>query len=109
MTAFSLLDLEAVVAARAGADPAASYTAGLLAGGVERAAKKLGEEAVEAVIAAVAGDRAALVAETADLLFHLLVVLRARDIPVQDALDELERRTARSGIEEKASRGREKP
>ena len=104
--AFTLTDLEAIVTERAATDPAASYTAGLIAGGVERSAKKLGEEAVEAVIAAVAGDRAALVAESADLLFHLLVVLRAHDICVQDVMDELERRTARSGIEEKASRGR---
>ena len=104
--AFSLLDLEALVAARAGADPAASYTAGLLAAGLPRSAKKLGEEAVEAIIAALAGDRGELVGESADLLFHLLVVLRARDIPVQEVMDELERRTARSGIEEKASRGR---
>lgn len=103
---FTLLDLEAIVAERAAADPAASYTAGLLAGGIERAAKKLGEEAVEAVIAAVAGDRTALVAESADLLFHLMVVLRAHDISVQDVMDELERRTALSGLDEKASRGR---
>ena len=104
--AFTLADIEAIVAARAGADPAESYTAALLAGGMERAAKKLGEEAVEVVIAAVAGERGALVAEGADLLFHLLVVLRGRDVPVQDVLDELERRTGRSGLEEKASRGR---
>lgn len=104
--AFTLEDLEALVAARAEADPATSYTAALLAGGVERAAKKLGEEAIESVIAAVAGERDALVAEGADLLFHLLVVFRARGIAVQDVLDELERRTARSGLEEKASRGR---
>ena len=103
---FTLLDLEALVAERAAADPAASYTAGLLKGGIERAAKKLGEEAVEAVIAAVAGDRAALVAESADLLFHLMVVLRAHDICVQDVMNELEQRTARSGLAEKASRSR---
>jgi phosphoribosyl-ATP pyrophosphohydrolase len=104
--AFSLLDLESVIAARAGADPAASYTAGLLAAGPQRSAKKLGEEAVEVVIAAVAGDGGELVGESADLLFHLLVVLRALGVPVREVMDELERRTAQSGIEEKASRGR---
>jgi phosphoribosyl-ATP pyrophosphohydrolase len=94
------------VAERAAAPPDASYTAKLLAGGPERAAKKLGEEAVEAVIAAVQGDRAALAAEAADVLYHLLVVLHGGGVPLQDVLDELERRTAQSGLAEKAARGR---
>lgn len=103
---FSLADLEAVVAARAGASAANSYTKSLLDGGPTRCAKKFGEEAVEAVIAAVHEDRKALVAECADTLYHLLVLLQSRDVPLQDVLDELERRTAQSGHQEKASRGR---
>jgi phosphoribosyl-ATP pyrophosphohydrolase len=83
------------------ASPEESWTAKLLAAGPERAAKKLGEEAVEAVIAAVKGDREELIAESADLLYHLLVVLRARDVALQDVLSQLEARTAqiRSGGE----------
>jgi phosphoribosyl-ATP pyrophosphohydrolase len=106
MGAFTLADLARIVAERAAAPPDASYTAKLLAGGPERAAKKLGEEAVEAVIAAVQGDRAALAAEAADVLYHLLVVLHGGGVPLQDVLDELERRTAQSGLAEKAARGR---
>jgi phosphoribosyl-ATP pyrophosphohydrolase len=102
---FTLSDLEARVAERAAASPTESYTAKLLAGGPARAAKKLGEEAVEAVIAAVQGDRAALTAEAADVLYHLLVVLRGGGVPLQDVLDELDRRTKQSGLAEKASRG----
>jgi phosphoribosyl-ATP pyrophosphohydrolase len=106
MSAFTLADLARLVAERAAAPPDASYTAKLIAGGPERAAKKLGEEAVEAVIAAVQGDRAALTAEAADVLYHLLVVLHGGGVPLQDVLDELERRTAQSGLAEKAARGR---
>jgi phosphoribosyl-ATP pyrophosphohydrolase len=102
--AFSLFDLETFLAMRAKASPDDSYTAKLLAKGPAHAAKKLGEEAVEAVIAAVEGDRRALVMESADVLYHLLVVLRARDIALQDVVSELERRTAQSGLQEKASR-----
>jgi phosphoribosyl-ATP pyrophosphohydrolase len=83
--------------------PSESYTAGLVADPA-RAAKKLGEEAVEAVIAAIQDDAGALKAEAADVLYHLLVVLHARGVPLQDVLDELERRTAQSGLAEKASR-----
>ncbi|MCA0422447.1 MAG: phosphoribosyl-ATP diphosphatase [Proteobacteria bacterium] len=101
---FSLVDLEAIVVARAQAPASESYTAKLLAGGPQRIGKKLGEEAVEAVIAAVAGERRELTAEAADLLYHLIVLLHARDIGVQDVLDELQRRTAQSGLAEKASR-----
>ncbi len=103
---FTLSDLEARVAERAAASPEESWTAKLLAAGPERAAKKFGEEAVEAVIAAVKGDRAELIAESADVLYHLLVVLRARDIALQDVLSQLEARTARSGLAEKAARPR---
>ena len=104
MAAFTLDDLARVVAVRAAARPDQSYTAKLLADGPGRAAKKLGEEAVEAAIAAVQGDRAALVAEAADVLYHLLVVLRGADVPLDAVMAELERRTTRSGLAEKAAR-----
>ena len=106
MAGFTLSDLEARIAERAAASPDESWTARLLAAGPERAAKKLGEEAVEAVIAAVKGDRAELIAESADVLYHLLVVLKARDVALQDVLSQLEARTARSGLAEKAARPR---
>ena len=104
MTGFSLTDLERIVAERAAVSPELSYTAKLLAKGPERAAKKLGEEAVEAAIAAAVGDRDGLLAEAADVLYHLLVVLRGAGIPVADVMAELERRTAQSGLAEKAAR-----
>jgi phosphoribosyl-ATP pyrophosphohydrolase len=104
MAAFTLADLEAHIAERAKASPQESWTAKLIAAGPERAAKKLGEEAVEAVIAAVKGDRDELIAESADLLYHLLVVLLSRDVALQDVLSQLESRTARSGLAEKAAR-----
>jgi phosphoribosyl-ATP pyrophosphohydrolase len=106
MAGFTLSDLEARVAERAAASPEESWTAKLIAAGPERAAKKFGEEAVEAVIAAVKGDRAELIAESADVLYHLLVVLKARDVALQDVLSQLEARTARSGLAEKAARPR---
>jgi phosphoribosyl-ATP pyrophosphohydrolase len=102
---FSLDDLEAIVAARAAAgDGTSSHTARLLAGGVALAAKKFGEEAVETVIAALSGDDRQLVAESADALYHLLVVLKARDVPLRDVMAELARRTGESGLAEKARR-----
>jgi phosphoribosyl-ATP pyrophosphohydrolase len=104
MSGFSLADLEKIVALRAEASPEESWTAKLVAGGQQKAAKKLGEEAVEAVIAAVADDRGNLTNEAADLLFHLLVVLKIAGIPLADVMAELERRTAKSGIAEKAAR-----
>ncbi|WP_159952839.1 phosphoribosyl-ATP diphosphatase [Rhizobium sp. 18065] len=104
MTAFSLSDLEAIVAKRANATPEESWTAKLVAGGQNKAAKKLGEEAIEAVMAAVQNDRENLVYESADLLYHLMVVLKIADIPLQDIMQELERRTAQTGLNEKASR-----
>jgi phosphoribosyl-ATP pyrophosphohydrolase len=104
-TRFTLADLERTIAERSSASPEDSWTAKLLAKGPARVAKKLGEEAVETVIAALENDRQALVGESADLLYHLLVLLRARGILVQDVLDELQRRSAQSGLSEKASRG----
>lgn len=104
MTGFSLDDLERIVAERARSGDANSWTAKLYASGMERAAKKLGEEAIETVIAATKGDAKELVSESADLLYHWLVVLAVAGIPLSDVLEELERRTAQSGIAEKASR-----
>lgn len=104
MSGFSLADLETIVALRAKASPEESWTARLVAGGQARAAKKLGEEAVETVIAAIANDRENLKYEAADLIFHLLVVLNIADIPLAEVVAELERRTAQSGVAEKASR-----
>lgn len=89
---------------RANADPSESYTAKLISRGVEKCAQKLGEEAVEAAIAATKRDRKELTAESADLLYHLLTLLIASDIPLSDIMDELDSRTARTGLEEKASR-----
>jgi phosphoribosyl-ATP pyrophosphohydrolase len=97
-------DLEKIVAARAAADPAESWTAKLAAAGMPKAAKKLGEEAVETVIAATSQGRGELVGESADLLYHLLVVLRIGNIPLNEVMAELQRRTAQSGLAEKAGR-----
>ena len=104
MRDFTLSDLEMIVAERANASPEESYTAKLISRGMDVAAKKLGEEAVEAVIAAVNQNRADLVAESADVLYHLLVVLKAANIPLSDVLDELKTRTSQTGLQEKASR-----
>jgi phosphoribosyl-ATP pyrophosphohydrolase len=104
MTTFTLDDLARIVAQRAAAPAGESYTAKLLADGPAKAAKKLGEEAVEAAIAAVQGDRKNLTAEAADVLYHLLVVLQGADIPLNEVMAELERRTAQSGLAEKAAR-----
>ncbi len=98
--------LEAVIAARRAADPDTSYVARLNAKGLPKIAQKLGEEAVETVIAAVAGSREELTGEAADLLFHLLVLLGAKQVPLADVLAELDRREGISGIDEKASRSR---
>ena len=101
----STLDrLAATIKARKGADPDSSWTAKLLAKGPEKCAEKFGEEAVEAIIEAVKGDRAGLTAEAADVLYHLLVMLAARDVALTDVLAELERREGTSGIVEKAGR-----
>ena len=104
MTDFSLPDLEAIIAERARSGDPSSWTAKLVAGGMDKAAKKLGEEAVETIIAAIRSDRDSIVSESADLLYHWLVVLAVADVPLSDVMAELERRTAQSGIAEKASR-----
>ncbi len=104
MTDFSLSDLERIVSDRALSGDADSWTAKLYRSGMDRAAKKLGEEAVETVIAAVKGDDAGLVSESADLLYHWLVVMKIAGIPLAQVMAELERRTAFSGIAEKAAR-----
>ena len=100
----TLSRLEAIVRARRGADPEASYVAKLHARGLPRIAQKLGEEAVETVIAALTGDRNALCGEAADLLFHLLVLLAEAELPLADVLAELDRREGESGLAEKAAR-----
>ena len=100
----TLDDLEARIATRAAASPDESYTAKLIARGMEKCAQKLGEEATEAVISAVTGNRAELVKESADLLYHLLVVLRAANVPLSEIMAELDSRTAQSGLAEKAAR-----
>ncbi len=99
-----LTKLAETIAARRGADPDASYVARLLAAGPPLAARKLGEEAVETVVAALSGTAGDLTAEAADLLFHLLLLLEARGVTVGDVLAELERREGVSGIAEKAAR-----
>ncbi|WP_182087187.1 phosphoribosyl-ATP diphosphatase [Aureimonas sp. ME7] len=101
---FDLAALEAIVAARATSGDPNSYTAKLARRGVPKVAQKLGEEAVETVIAAVSQDRGELVGEAADLLYHLTVLLHLRDVPVAEVMAELERRTAQTGLEEKAAR-----
>lgn len=96
--------LDATIAARKTADPGSSWTAQLLAKGPEKCAEKFGEEAVEAIIEAVKGDREKLVSEAADAVFHLAVMLAARDLTLADVATELARREGQSGIAEKASR-----
>lgn len=96
--------LAATIEARRGADPETSWTAKLLSKGPEKCAEKFGEEAVEAIIEAVRGDRARLTSEAADVLYHLLVMLAARDVTLGEVLAELERREGASGLAEKASR-----
>lgn len=104
MSEFTLATLEAIIVERANAPADQSYTAALVAKGMPRAAKKLGEEAVEAVIAALDDNKAELVGESADVLYHLMVVLHMKGIAIEDVLAELARRTAQSGHQEKASR-----
>ena len=96
--------LAATIEARKGADPSTSYTAKLLSEGVERAAKKFGEEAVEAVIAAAQGDKDGLAAESADLIYHWLVLLARAGVSLDDVAAKLEAREGVSGLAEKASR-----
>lgn len=104
MTAFTLADLEKRVKERASASAEVSYTRKLLDKGVSHCAKKFGEEAVETVLAAVAEDRDRLIAESADTLYHLLVLLESRGVSLAEVEALLETRTKKSGLEEKASR-----
>jgi phosphoribosyl-ATP pyrophosphohydrolase len=104
MTGFTLNDLAAIIAARAQSDAAASYTKSLLDAGPSHMAKKFGEEAVEVVIAAIEGDAPAITRESADLLYHLLVIFHQYGISLDDVCAELKRRTAQSGHVEKAAR-----
>lgn len=100
----TLTRLEETIAQRRSADPGSSYVAQLTARGRPVMARKLGEEAIEATVASLTGDDAELVGESADLLFHLMVLLADRGIPLQDVLSELDRREGLSGLEEKARR-----
>jgi phosphoribosyl-ATP pyrophosphohydrolase len=104
MTSDILKNLAETIRARRTASSEASYTRQLLDAGPQKCAKKLAEEAAETVIAGVSQDASALTAEAADLLYHLLVLLEAREVPLEDVLAELESRTGTSGIEEKAAR-----
>jgi len=104
MTRFTIHDLAATIDARAASGGEMSYTRKLLDKGTDHCAKKLGEEAVETVIAAIENDRGHLIAESADLIFHLLVLLKSRNISLTEVEDALSQRTGMSGLEEKASR-----
>ncbi len=106
MANFTLEDLAKIVAARASESADKSYTRKLLDAGIEKCAKKLGEEATETVIAATSGTKEQTVAESADLLYHLLVLLKARGVDLSEVYAELSRRTGQSGLEEKASRSK---
>jgi phosphoribosyl-ATP pyrophosphohydrolase len=107
MPRFTIYDLAATIDSRAASGGEASYTRKLLDKGPEHCAKKFGEEAVETVIAAVENDRGHLIAESADLLFHWLVVLKSRGVKLEEVETELGKRTTMSGLEEKASRKRD--
>jgi len=104
MNKFTIADLEQRVRERADASADISYTRKLLDKGVAQCAKKFGEEAIEAAIAAVSEDREHLIAEAADVLYHLLVVLRVRGVTLAEVEALLETRTKKSGLDEKASR-----
>src|SRR5262249_49598688 len=109
MSRFTVHDLAATIDARAASGGEASYTRKLLDKGPQYCAKKLGEEAVETVIAAIENDRDHFIAESADLLFHLLVLLKSRGVRLEDVEAALAKRTGMSGLEEKASRKNEPP
>ena len=100
----TLDELATLITSRKDADPDSSWTARLLAQGPEKCAEKFGEEAIEAIIEAVKGDKAALTSEAADVLYHLLVMLTARGVTLDDVISELSKRQGTSGIAEKASR-----
>ncbi|HEY4863378.1 MAG TPA: phosphoribosyl-ATP diphosphatase [Xanthobacteraceae bacterium] len=104
MSGFNLESLAAIIAERARRGGDQSYTRKLLDEGIEKCAKKLGEEATETVVAALSSDNKAVIGESADLLYHLLVVLQARGVKLDEVYAELERRTGQSGLEEKAAR-----
>ena len=101
---FSLFDLEHIIAQRASSGDKSSWTAKLVGSGIEKAAEKLGEEAIETVIASLTRDHDGLRDEAADLLFHLLVVLHMKDVALSDVVEELERRTGQTGLAEIAAR-----
>lgn len=107
MSRFTIQDLAATIDARAASGGDASYTKKLLDKGTDHCAKKLGEEAVETVIAAIENNRSHLIAESADLIFHLLVLLKSRDVKLSEVEDELAKRTQMSGLDEKAARKRD--
>jgi phosphoribosyl-ATP pyrophosphohydrolase len=107
MPRFTIHDLADTIDARAASGGEASYTRKLLDRGAEHCAKKLGEEAVETVIAAIENDRAHLVAESADLIYHLLVLLKSRGVGLEEVEAALAQRTSMSGLEEKTSRKRD--
>jgi phosphoribosyl-ATP pyrophosphohydrolase len=100
----TLEELEQIVTARASASTDESWTAKLLAKGPEKCAEKFGEESIEAIIEAIKGDRDRLTSEAADVLFHLLVMLKSRDVALADVMAELARRQGQSGLQEKANR-----
>lgn len=100
----TLDDLFATIKSRKSADPDSSWTAQLFAKGPEKCAEKFGEEAIEAIIEAIKDDKTALTSEAADVLYHLLVMIAARDVDLSDVMAELDRRQSQSGLAEKASR-----
>lgn len=106
MADFTLEDLAKIIAKRRRSRDQGSYTVKLIDAGVGRCAKKFGEEAVEAALAAVAGGKAALTSETADVLYHLLVMIEVRGVKLSAVMTELEKRTGQSGLAEKAARGK---
>ena len=100
----TLDDLETMIASRKSADPESSWTAKLLSKGIDKCAEKFGEEAVEAIIDAVKGDKEGLTSEAADVLYHLMGMLAAAEVPLSDVMAVLDKRQSQSGIAEKASR-----
>ncbi|MGU3574049.1 phosphoribosyl-ATP diphosphatase [Brucellaceae bacterium C25G] len=104
MSRFTLEALESIIAERAASTDGSSYTASLIRKGQPKATQKLGEEAVETIIAALTGGQSDVVSESADLLYHLLVVWKIAGVSLDDVLGELQRRTSQTGLEEKASR-----
>jgi phosphoribosyl-ATP pyrophosphohydrolase len=107
MARFTIHDLAATIDARAASGGEASYTRKLLDKGAEHCAKKFGEEAVETVIAAIENDRTHIINESADLLFHLLVLLKSRNVALEEVEAALGLRTTMTGLEEKAARKRD--